>query len=311
MANGGTGAGREVQVVAKNSGRQPEVTWEECNGEVLSGKRQGVARLPQGRTYYHNGIATPKETFDEKCKLNRMRVAARMTRLNTNYNRLANVQAKKQRLDPDEFMNSMSQPPETANLKPIKEMNEYSCYLCQRPMKTVKQLVNHVQGGKHREVFAARQRNEKGYGYSRDNPGHCKQVDQEPEIALQRPTRKVQHKRERYASHQDNRYSSRQDNRVNEYIGPGPDCGSENYDQEPPDDPWEDDPYEMYISFQSAISPTPPHELNPMTRLIKVENGDAPNVMDITPDLRMLTPTPTTEDLVRRFGDGWRELKEG
>ena len=50
MANGGAGAGREVQVAAKNSG----ATWTECNDEVLSGKRQDVKRLPQERTYHSN-----------------------------------------------------------------------------------------------------------------------------------------------------------------------------------------------------------------------------------------------------------------
>jgi hypothetical protein len=231
--------------------------------------------------------------------------------IGSNYKRLSKGLAHKRRLDPDETTRMMSESSGATDPKPPKKMNEYSCYLCQRPIKTAKQLMSHVQGWKHRGVYELRQRNEKGCGYNRDNPGHCEQVDQEPEIALQRPTRKAQHKRERCVSHQDNRYSSRQDNRVSNYIGPGPDCGSENYDQEPPDGPWEDDPYEMYISFQSSISSTPPHELNPMTRLIKVEDGDAPNVMDITPGLRMLTPTPTTEDLVRRFGDRWTELKEG
>ena len=164
---------------------------------MLSGKWQDVTRLPQERTYYHNGIAMPKETFDEQCKLNRMRVAARMTRLGTDYKRLAKARAKRNRLDPDKSMKPMSQPLETADLKPPKEMNECSCYLCQKPMKTVKQLANHIRGRKHREVFESRQRNEKGYGYNRDNPGDYRQVDQEPEVALQRSTRKVQHTRER------------------------------------------------------------------------------------------------------------------
>jgi hypothetical protein len=52
-------------------------------------------------------------------------------------------------------------------------------------MKTVKQLVNHVQGQKHPEVFESRQKNEQGYGYNRDNPGHYEQVNQEPEVVLQ------------------------------------------------------------------------------------------------------------------------------
>jgi hypothetical protein len=47
-----------------------------------------------------------------------------------------------------------------------------------------------------------------------------------------------------------------------------------------------------------------------MTRLVKVEDGAVPNVTDIAPDIRVLTPTPTAEDLVRRFDDGWTELKE-
>ena len=48
-----------------------------------------------------------------------------------------------------------------------------------------------------------------------------------------------------------------------------------------------------------------------MTHSTNVEDGDVPRVIDVTLDPRMLTQTPTTEDLGRRFGDGWTELKEG
>ena len=92
---------------------------------------------------------------------------------------------------------------------------------------------------------------------------------------------------------------------MNSYIGSGPDCSSKNYNQEPPDDPMEGSPRDTYASFPPLF-----REPSPMTRLVKVEDGVVPNVTDITPDIRMLTPTPTTEDLVRRLDDGWTELKE-
>jgi hypothetical protein len=207
-------------------------------------------------------------------------------------------------------MKPMLQLLETANLKSHKEMNEYSCYLCQIPIKTAKQLVNHVKGRPHREVFESRKRNEKRYDYNRDNPGRYRQVDQEPEVTLRRSTRRVQHTRERYVLHQNN-YIESGDNRVNSHIGPGPDCSSEDYEQEPPDNPTEDNPHDTYVSFQLPVRSPSLREPNLMTHSMKVEDGDAPSVIDVTPDPRMLTPTPTTEDLVRRFGDGWTELKEG
>ena len=35
-----------------------------------------------------------------------------------------------------------------------------------------------------------------------------------------------------------------------------------------------------------------------------------PRATNITPDPRALIPIPTTEDLVRRFGDGWKEVTD-
>jgi hypothetical protein len=126
-----------------------------------------------------------------------MRVAAKLTRLSTNFRKQAEAAAKRGRLDPDESMKPMLQLLETAKLKSRKEMNEYSCYLCQLPIKTAKQLMNHVKGRSHREVFESRKRSEKGHGYNRDNPGLHKQVNPEPGVTLRRSTRRVQHVRER------------------------------------------------------------------------------------------------------------------
>jgi hypothetical protein len=47
-----------------------------------------------------------------------------------------------------------------------------------------------------------------------------------------------------------------------------------------------------------------------MTHSTSVESGDIPRVIDVTPDPRMLTPTPTTEDLVRRYGGEWTEVTD-
>jgi hypothetical protein len=180
IANGGAGAGREVQVAAKNSG----ATWTECHDEVLSGKRQDVKRLPQERTYRHNGLESPRETFENQCKLNRMRVAAKLTRISKGFSKQAEAAAERGRLDPDESMKPMLQLLETAKLKSRKEMNEYSCYLCQLPIKTAKRSMNHVRGGPHRKVFGSRKRGEKGHGYNRDNPGLHRQVNPEPGATL-------------------------------------------------------------------------------------------------------------------------------
>ena len=77
-----------------------------------------------------------------------------------------------------------------------------------------------------------------------------------------------------------------------------------------PDDPIEDNPHDTYDSFQLPVRSPSLREPNLMTHSTKVEDDDVPRVIDVTPDPRMLTPTPTTEDLVRRYGGEWTELKE-
>ena len=94
-------------------------------------------------------------------------------------------------------------------------------------------------------------------------------------------------------------------NRVNSHCGPGPDCDSRNYDQEPPDGPSEIGLYDSYID------PIPSHELNSIARLMNEGGNVAPQVKDITPNRGMVNPTPSTDELVRRLGDGWEDLKEG
>ena len=163
-------------------------------------------------------------------------------------------------------------------------------------------------------------RSEKGHDYNRDNPGLHKQLNPEPGAALRRSTRRTQHARERFGRHQ-NDYIGSGDNRVNSHIGPGPDCSSDDYEPEIPDDPFEDNPSpDMYIGFQLPsstyygfqlpVGPLSIREPNTVTDTTSVRNGDVPRVTNITPDPRTLTPIPTTEDLVRRFGDGWKEVTD-
>ena len=61
------------------------------------------------------------------------------------------------RLDPHE------RPPGSMTMRPRYEMNEFSCYDCMKPMKTGKQLHNHLNGRDHRNVVDYRERTEKGY----------------------------------------------------------------------------------------------------------------------------------------------------
>jgi len=67
----------------------------------------------------------------------------------------------------------------------------------------------------------------------------------------------------------------------------------------------------MYVSFQLPVGPDTIREANIATDSTSVENGDVPRFTNITPDPRMLTQIPTTEDLVRRYGDGWTEVTGG
>ena len=100
-------------------------------------------------------------------------------------------------------------------------------------------------------------------------------------------------------------YTFHLNNRVNSYCGPGPDCDSQNYDQEPPDGPSEIGLYDVHIN------PVPSHELNSIARLIHKGENDVPRVTDITPSCGMVNPTPSTDELVMILGGGWENLKEG
>ena len=130
MSNGGAGAGRETQVAAKNS----KATWTECHDVVLSGVRQDAQRPPPERGYNQNGLETSREAFDKLCKRNRMRIAAKLARKSDDFRKRAEIATGKGRLDPDEFTKPMLQSHETEPSKSRREMNEFSCYLCQLPI---------------------------------------------------------------------------------------------------------------------------------------------------------------------------------
>jgi len=316
MSNGGAGAGRETQVAAKNS----KATWTECQDMVLSGTRQEGQRPPPERIYYHNGLETPEEAFNRHCKLNRMRVAAKLKRRSEYLRNRAEIAAGRRRLDPDESTKQVLPPHETKPSKPKYAMNEFSCYLCQLPIRTAKQLMNHVNGRPHKRALEFMKRGEKEHDYNRDNPGTRKQTNPEPRTVLRRSTRTTQHARERFGQHQ-NDYIGSGDNRVNSHIGPGPDCSSDDYEPDIPDDPCGDNPSpDMYMGFQPPSStyygfqlpagPLSIHDPNTVTGTASIRNGDVPRVVHITPDPRTLTRIPTSEDLVRRFGDGWKEVPD-
>ncbi len=66
----------------------------------------------------------------------------------------------------------------------------------------------------------------------------------------------------------------------------------------------------MYIGFQLPVGPHSIREPNTVTDTTSVRNGDVPRVTNIIPDPRTLTRIPTSEDLVRRFGDIWEEVPD-
>jgi hypothetical protein len=305
ISNGGAGAGREIQVAAKNS----QATWTECRDVMRGGRQQDTRWYPPERVYTHNGIETPREAFNKQCKLDRMRLAASLKRISDGFRDRADVVAGKGRLNPDERVGPMSQHHETEPLKSQKEMNEFSCYLCQLPIKTAKQLMNHVNGKKHRGVFESMKRDERGYDYNRDNPGLRRKANPELGTTLRRSTRRKQHARERFDRHQ-NDYIGSGDNRVNSHIGPAPDCNSDGCEPDIPDNPIEDNPPNMYVSFQLPVGLDTIRKPNIATDQTGVGANDGPRVNNITPDPRMLTPVPTTEELVRRYGDVWTGVTE-
>jgi hypothetical protein len=302
MSNGGAGAGREIQVAAKSS----EATWTECRDVMRNGRQQGRRGYRPERAYTHNGIETPREAFDRQCNLNRMKLAANLKKISDGFRDRANAIAAKAQLDPDECTRPMSLSPETKLLKSRREMNEFSCYLCHLPIRTARQLMNHVNGRKHRETFESMKTNEEGCEYNRDNPVLRRKANPELETTQRRSTRRKQHAKG-FDRHQ-NDYIGSGDNRVNSHIGPAPDCSSDGYEPDIPDDPIEDNPPDMYVSFQLPVGPDTIREANIATDSTSVENGNGPRFTNITPDPRILTQIPTTEDLVRRYGDGWTEV---
>jgi hypothetical protein len=162
-------------------------------------------------------------------------------------------------------------------------------------MKNIKHLEKHFRGRKHREVLESTQMNERRRGYNRCNPRRHGSLAEETGGTQQRPPRTIKHPGEECTFHLNNR--------VNSYSGPGPDCSSQNYDQEPPDGPSEIGLYDAYID------PTP-YRINSMPIPMHVRNGDAPRVTDVTPNRGMVDPTPSTEELVRRLGEGWEVLQQ-
>jgi hypothetical protein len=220
------------------------------------------------------------------------------------------------RLDPDERFTG------SRTTRPRYEMNEFSCYDCMKPIKTEKQLNNHMNGRDHRNVVDYRTRTEKGYVPDRGK-SYCGAA-----LPSRQHGRETQPKKKRIQSfersyrdwfdecgfrddhdrpvschmalpskghHNDpgmgregppnsrERHTSHRAFRVNEYCGPGPDCDSSNHDQEPPDDPC----MGMY-----SIPAIPAHELGSVASLI---NGKE----------------RTTHELSREYPDKLQMLKDG
>ena len=169
-------------------------------------------------------------------------------------------------------------------------------------MLNQKHLEQHIRGWKHKRVLESWSMNAHRESYHRDNPRHHEYPSGRSRVVIQEPTRVNRQLKEGHPSHWNNRvhrYCGP------DYCGPGPDCDSQNDNREPPDDPAETGLYGMYTNQ------VPSHELNLITKLVHEGRDDTPRVIDITPNCGKEDPTPSTDELVRRLGDGWKELKEG
>ena len=74
------------------------------------------------------------------------------------------------RLDPDEPKGQVQNSFPHLFSKPPYEMNDFLCYICERPMKTKRHLENHLKENKHREVVEIQRVNDQGYNRDRDKP---------------------------------------------------------------------------------------------------------------------------------------------
>jgi hypothetical protein len=206
VLNGGAGAGREVREFSRGPDISPGTMVDEHNGTELSGRRQDTkrmyneetanartfqertyyyngitrmyneetanARTFQERTYYYNGITAPQAIAKKRSKLRRLRIAAKVTKIGVNYKRIiSEALPRERRLDPD----------------------EPACRLCQRRMRTIKQLENHYRGMKHREVLESTQMNERRRDCNRDHPRRHERLVGEPGGTQQRPPRTIKH----------------------------------------------------------------------------------------------------------------------
>jgi hypothetical protein len=142
----------------------------------MSGKEQDLKgahdegatmnRMSWGQELYYNGIEAPKEAALKKSQLRLKSQGARTNKLGVRYNGPPDY-----RLDPDEMRRRAPNFTSNAVPKPPYEMNEFSCYVCMRPMKTKRHLDNHRGSDKHRGAVGLRRRDERrAYGRDRGRP---------------------------------------------------------------------------------------------------------------------------------------------
>ena len=206
----------------------------------------------------HNGIATPQEAAEEERKLRRIRRAAYLKRIRESHRRLSRVIPPERRLEPDgwakgslkTFNPSTSKLPPEANKRSGYKLNEFSCYLCRRPMLNQKHLEQHIRGWKHKRVLESWSMNAHRESYHRDNPHHHEYSSGRSRVVIQEPTQVNRQLKEEHPPHWNNRvhlYCGP------DYCGPGPDCDSQNDNREPPDDPAETGLYGMYTAQPDTI----------------------------------------------------------
>ena len=298
----GYGAGLEIQSRRESQGGQAWTTTDECYNSVANGKRPNLEGAWGGDVTtdeVRRAESWPPKNApwegNKKETLLRKSAQRRKTReLGARFH-----SSLSHRLDPDEMPLSWLDSPPVKGTKPRFKMGEFSCYDCMKPIRTKKQLCNHLYGRNHLNVVGYRERTEEGYVPDRGrsprgvalpsrrheqetrnmndiiepdgvrNAGYhewfdqCAFQDDQGRLVSSHPSppSRAHHQGHPTSREPRERYVLHRTLRINDYCGPGPDCDSSNYEQEPPDDP-----------CMGMYSPTiPDHELGSIASLIRGE----------------------------------------
>jgi len=142
----GAGAGQEIQTRVEPQDGPTWTTTEECSSSAMSGKRPDLEKAyARGATMNEmksiEYLIPQGAPWERTQKGNQLKEQAQQERLRVRY-----YSPLSHRLDPDE------RTPGSMTMRPRYAMNEFSCYDCMRPMRTGKQLNNHLNSKGHRNV---------------------------------------------------------------------------------------------------------------------------------------------------------------